>query len=193
MFVDMDIYEEDDIEREEAKNKITFIVLCIIIIKYVNMRSSIHKRISTYGNSDRSKYVKRIYQSDQSSIAMVRMNRNTFKHLVNIMRDRHLLRDTIHVSVEEQLVMFLHVVGHNQKNRVIGHNFMRSGATVSKYFGKVLRAIVALKDDFMSPPDAALPDKIKNDTRMWPFFKVNISLFYPQKKKQLHCQPIDML
>jgi hypothetical protein len=57
MFVDMDLYEEDDIEREEAKNKITFIVLCIIIIKYMNMRSSIHKRISTYGNSDRSKYV----------------------------------------------------------------------------------------------------------------------------------------
>jgi hypothetical protein len=172
MFVDMDLYEEDDIEREEVKNKITFIVLCIIIIKYVDMRSSIHKRISTYGNSDRSKYVKRIYQSDQSSIAMVRMNRSTFKYLVNIMRDRHLLRDTIHVSVEEQLVMFLHVVGHNQKNRVIGHNFMRSGATVSKYFGQVLRAIVALKDDFMPPPDIIIPDKIKSDQRMWPFFKV---------------------
>jgi hypothetical protein len=101
----------------------------------MNIRSSIHKRISIYDNSDRSKYVKRIYQSDQSSITMVRMNRSTFKQLVNIMRNRHLLRDTIHVSVEEQLVMFLHVVGHNKKNRVIGHNFIRSGTTVSKYFG----------------------------------------------------------
>jgi hypothetical protein len=80
------------------------------------MRSSIHKRISIYGNNDWSKYVKHIYQSDQSSIAMVRMNRSTFKHLMNIMRDCHLLRDTIHVSVEEQFVMLLHVVGHNKKN-----------------------------------------------------------------------------
>jgi hypothetical protein len=92
------------------------------------MHSSIHKRISTYDNSDRSKYVKRIYQSDQSSIAIVRMNRSTFKHIMNIMRGYHLLRDTIHVSVEKQLVMFLYVVGYNQKNRVIRHNFMRSGA-----------------------------------------------------------------
>jgi hypothetical protein len=105
---------------------------------------------------------------------MVRMNRSTFKHLVNIMRDRHLLCDTIHVSVEEQLVMFLHVVGHNQKNRVIGHNFMRSGATVNKYFGQVLRAIVALKDDFTLPPDIVILDKIKSDQRMWPIFKVII-------------------
>jgi hypothetical protein len=52
-----------------------------------------------------------------------------------------------------------------KKNRVIGHNFMRSDITVSKYFEKVLRAIVALKDDFMPPPDVALLDKIKNDTR----------------------------
>jgi hypothetical protein len=59
-----------------------------------------------------------------------------------------------------------------KKNRVIGHNFMRSGATVSKYFGQVLRAIVALKDDFMPPPDIIIPDKIKSDQRMWPFFKV---------------------
>jgi hypothetical protein len=49
---------------------------------------------------------------------------------------------------------------------------MRSDATVSKYFDQVLRAIVALKDDFMPPPDIIIPDKIKSDQRMWSLFKV---------------------
>jgi hypothetical protein len=51
---------------------------------------------------------------------------------------------------------------------------MRSGATVNKYFSQVLRAIVALKDDFMLPPDIVILDKIKSDQRMWSFFKVII-------------------
>jgi hypothetical protein len=111
----MDLYEEVDIERKEAKKKITLIIFYIIIIKHVNICSSIHKCISTNGSSDRSKYVKRIYQSDQCSIAMVKMNISIFKHLVDIMRDCHLLYDIIHISVEEQLMMFLHVMDHNKK------------------------------------------------------------------------------
>ena len=37
--------------------------------------------------------------------------------------------------------MFLHVVGHNQRFRVIHQNFRRSIETVSRYFREVLYAV----------------------------------------------------
>ena len=46
---------------------------------------------------------------------MMRMNRKTFVHLVDTMRERQLLLDVIHASIEEQIMMFLHTLGHNKK------------------------------------------------------------------------------
>ncbi|KAH7691710.1 Myb/SANT-like domain-containing protein [Dioscorea alata] len=43
------------------------------------------------------------------------------------------------------MAMFLHVVGHNVRNRVVGMNFLRSGETVSRYFHHVLHAIGELR------------------------------------------------
>ena len=45
------------------------------------------------------------------------------------------------VSVKEQVAMFLHVVGHNQRFRVVRHSFRRSIETVHKHFYVVLNAI----------------------------------------------------
>ena len=59
------------------------------------------------------------------------MRKDVFWKLSSHLRDARLLRDTIHVTVEEQLAMFLHTVGHNLRNCVIGFYFKRSGETVS--------------------------------------------------------------
>lgn len=44
---------------------------------------------------------------------MLLMRRDPFSKLVDTFRERGLLKDSIHVSVEEQVAMFFHVVGHN--------------------------------------------------------------------------------
>lgn len=82
--------------------------------------------------------------NDVECLSMLRMRRTPFLTLCNQLRDRHLLRDSIHSSVEEQVAMFLHVVGHNQRFRVIHQNFRRSIETVSRYFRQVLYAIGGL-------------------------------------------------
>jgi hypothetical protein len=46
--------------------------------------------------------------------------------------------DTINNCVEEQVSMFLHVVGHNQRFNVVHHNFRRSRETISRQFKQVL-------------------------------------------------------
>jgi hypothetical protein len=47
-----------------------------------------------------------------------------------MLRERNLLVDTVNCCVEEQVTMFLHIVGHNQSFRVIKQNWRRSIHTV---------------------------------------------------------------
>jgi len=68
-----------------------------------------------------------IYHStDVECISMLRMRRAPFFALCTIFRERQLVNDRDGVSVEEQVVMFLHVVGHNQRFRVVHSSFRRS-------------------------------------------------------------------
>lgn len=69
--------------------------------------------------------------------------------------------------------MFLHVVGHNQRFRVIHQNFRRSIETVSRYFRQVLYAIGELRDEMIRPPFEETPNKIRTSPRWYPFLKVN--------------------
>lgn len=76
-----------------------------------------------------------IYNStDEGCIEMLRMRRAPFFALCALFRERDLLRDTINSTVEVQVAMFLHVVGHNQRFRVIHQNFRRSKETISRHF-----------------------------------------------------------
>jgi len=51
--------------------------------------------------------------NDIECVNMLRMCRAPLFNLCNLLRDINLLRDTINCTMEEQVAMFLHVVGHN--------------------------------------------------------------------------------
>jgi hypothetical protein len=87
---------------------------------------------------------------------MLRLNRPSFFRFCKLFRERGLLQDTIHMCVEQQIAMFLHTVGHNVRNRLVGTNFGRSGETVSRYFNKVLHAVGELRNDYIKPPSCVL-------------------------------------
>ena len=75
----------------------------------------------------------------------VAYDQSSFFALCNLFRGRGLIRETSGCSVEEQVAMFLHVVGHNQRFRVVHESFRRSIETVSRVFHQVLYAIDELK------------------------------------------------
>jgi hypothetical protein len=58
------------------------------------------------------------------------MKRAPFFSLCNVFRVRGLVRETSGCSVEEQVAMFLHIVGHNQMFRVVHQAWRRSIETV---------------------------------------------------------------
>ncbi|WVZ70927.1 hypothetical protein U9M48_019556, partial [Paspalum notatum var. saurae] len=95
--------------------------------------------------------------NDVECVNMLRMRSTPFFHLCDLLRSRSLLKDSIHCSVEEQVAMFLHVVGHNQRFRVIHQNWRRPVET--------------LRNDMIKPLSSETPLKIRNSHRWYPYFK----------------------
>jgi predicted chitinase len=93
------------------------------------------------------------------------MTRAPFFALCNLFRGRGLVREISGCSVEEQIVMFLHIVGHNQRFRVVHQSFRRSIETVSRVFHQVLYAVGELRNDMIKPPTTATHPKIMGSQR----------------------------
>jgi len=122
---------------------------------------------------ERQNNLNKIYNCDDVEyVNMLRMRRVPFFHLCNVLRERNLLRNSIHSCVEEQFAMFLHVVGHNQRFRVVHQFWRRSVETVSRYFKEVLYAIGELRAEMIRPPSSETPLTIRNSHRLYPYFKV---------------------
>ena len=116
---------------------------------------------------------------------MLRMKIAPFARLVETFRNRGLLQDSINTGVEEQVAMFLHVVGHNQRFRVIHNTFKRSMETISRYFKQVLFAVGELIGEMIRRPSGQTPPKIRGRPRWYPNFKVSID--------NIHFSWLDML
>ncbi|RHN45074.1 putative harbinger transposase-derived nuclease domain-containing protein [Medicago truncatula] len=103
---------------------------------------------------------------------IIRMGPEAFMQLCLKLRGTGIVKDTIKYTVEEKVAKFLHIVGHNVKNRTISFFFYRSGETVSRHFHTVLHVILALGEEFIAQPSVAdVPPQILNNSRFYPFFK----------------------
>ena len=61
--------------------------------------------------------------TDDECLAMLRITRAPFFALCNLFRGRGQVLEISGCSVEEQVAMFLHVVGHHQRFRVVHQSF----------------------------------------------------------------------
>lgn len=107
---------------------------------------------------------------------MFRMDKHVFHKLCDILRQRGMLRDTAGVMIEEQLGIFLNIIGHNERNRVIQERFQHSGETISRYFNNVLKAIKSLSREFLQPPPLTTPAEILSNQRFYPYFQVYVQM-----------------
>ncbi|KAL7170116.1 hypothetical protein ACSBR2_035048 [Camellia fascicularis] len=101
------------------------------------------------------------------------MSKDAFVRLVSMLKRTQFLRDNPQSKVEEQVAKFLHIIGHNLRNRTIKFFYRRSGETVSRHFHQVLKAIISLEDIFLKQPDGFnCPPEIRNNPKYRPYFKV---------------------
>ena len=108
---------------------------------------------------------------------MLQMGKAPFAKLVETFRTRGLLKNSLHTGVGEQVAMFLHVVGHNQRFGVIHSRFRRSSETISRYFKQVLYAVGEMRGEMIKPASVRTPEKMRNSFRWYPYFKVSKSNF----------------
>ncbi|KAL2343348.1 hypothetical protein Fmac_004633 [Flemingia macrophylla] len=102
-----------------------------------------------------------------------------FINLCERVRATTLVNDAFRSTVEEQVAKFLHIVGHNVKNRSVSFFFHRSGETVSRHFHNVLNAIIMLEGDFLVQPSGRdVQPYILNNNRFYLYFKGQIITSY---------------
>lgn len=129
---------------------------------------------------------------DDGCCEMFRMNKHVFHKLCDILRQRGMLRDTSGVMIEEQLAIFLNIIGHNERNRVIQERFQHSGETISRHFNNVLKAIKSLSREFLQPPQLTTPPEILGNNRFYPYFKVQIALSFSAFIHMNHTMSLNM-
>ncbi|XP_057763911.1 uncharacterized protein LOC130985127 [Salvia miltiorrhiza] len=148
-----------------------------IVIAYIAKAESRKRKRGTavpkYGMicrmPDQIKHLDRmIGYTDIDCISNLRMDRSTFGRLCQILRVRGGLVNGNYVTVEEQVAIFLSMLAHHKKNRVVRFDFWRSGQTISHYIHAVLEAIIRLHDIFLVKPEAVTDEC--TDTR-WKWFK----------------------
>ncbi|XP_077247225.1 uncharacterized protein LOC143886941 [Tasmannia lanceolata] len=127
------------------------------------------------GYLTRRTFVRRITHAENHYVALLRMDVRCFRSFVGLFRNTTLLEDTIHCTVEELVAIFLSVIAHNERNRTVRATTRRSGATVSKYFNKVLDAVLILQDMFIVRPSRETPRAILDNPNFMPYFKDFIS------------------
>ncbi|XLR08197.1 hypothetical protein HN51_063095, partial [Arachis hypogaea] len=93
---------------------------------------------------------------------ILRMDPHAFLELCTKLRATGHVKDTIYVTVEEQVARFLYIIAHNVKNRTISFFFHRSGETINRNFHAVLRA---------QPSGTTIPSEILHSNRFYPYFK----------------------
>ncbi|XP_057770707.1 uncharacterized protein LOC130990497 [Salvia miltiorrhiza] len=118
---------------------------------------------------DQVKHMNRLVNvSYVDCIANLRMDRNTFGRLCHLLRQLGGLKDGRYVSIEEQVAMFLSVLAHHKKNRVVKFDFWRSGCTISTYVHAVLKAVLSLHILLFVRPQPVADDCVDN---RWRWFK----------------------
>jgi len=87
---------------------------------------------------------------------LLRVSKGCYVNLSNELRQKGLLFDSRNVTVEEQVPIFLFTIAHNERNQVMQIRFQHSGETISRYFNKVLGAIMRLCPHYIKAVEVRL-------------------------------------
>ena len=126
---------------------------------------------------DRENYLNSVlYCGNTHCLNQIRMRPAPFLKLCEVLEERKLLINAVHVSVREQVLMFLHILGHNVRFRAVGGRFFRSTWTIHNYFHMVLEAILKLYPDSVNPLSSLTPSKILDNSKFYPGLRIVLGL-----------------
>ena len=116
-----------------------------------------------------------LHGTETHCVNQLRMKSIAFHHLCHILTKGDHVCPTIHMSVTEQVFIFLQIIGHNVRFRVMGSRIYRSTETIYRYFKVVLRGVLKLYRTLIRLRREDTPPEITNSKRFYPYFMVNIA------------------
>ncbi|XP_059597509.1 uncharacterized protein LOC100853548 [Vitis vinifera] len=101
------------------------------------------------------------------------MDKETFMNLCDHLKRHENLQDTRFVTVEEAVAMFLLIVGHNVRMRVVVDRFQHSTETIARHFKEVRRALCRLGKILICPNNMTneVSSYVASNPKYFPWFK----------------------
>ena len=169
-------------KKKKPKAAILVSVASVLLVgvallkKLRRRRRRLHKAPYVNHAAEREEYINSIlHGSERHCVNQIRMKPITFHHLCHILIEGKHVRPTIHMSVTKQVLIFLHIIGHNVRFREMGSRIYRSIETVHRYFKVVLRGVLKLYRALIRLRSKDTPPERRNSRRYYPYFKVNIA------------------
>ena len=112
-----------------------YVTYATILVSVYHRSNYLERSISNERDYEQHALMERLTLMDNEDChSQLHMGNDAFTRLVTILRGRGRLRNSAHSDVEEQVSKFLHIVGHNLRNRTMKFYFKRSSETVSHHF-----------------------------------------------------------
>ena len=165
--------------KKKTKAAIIASVASVLLVGVALVRKLQCRRLprAPYVNraAEREHYINSIlHESERLCVSQIRMKSIAFHQLCHILTEGKHVCPTIHMSVTEQVLIFLHIIGHNVRFRVIGSQFHRLTETIYRYFKVALKGVLKLYRALIRLPSEDTPPEIRDSRRFYPYFKVNI-------------------
>jgi hypothetical protein len=122
----------------------------------------LERRVQERKQMLRNLYGSNIYCSDS-----LRLSKTSFYDLCAILRERCGLQDNLNVPVEEKLAIFLLILAHAVKMRLIRSTYGWSLEPISRHFNEILQCILSLSHEFIKLADS---DVSQPEDPKWKWF-----------------------
>jgi len=152
---------------------ITVIATGVAIIEQERNKIYIPREPRINAIAQREFYIDRISnQGDRHCVEQIRMKPVVLCNLCDVLTSRELLQSTQNMSIREQVIVFLQIIGRNQRFRFISGIYYRSIKTIHRYFRIVLKVVLKLYKHLIKDLGDTVPAEIMNNRRFYPYFKV---------------------
>ena len=134
----------------DTNQKIALVLIIYLYIRHFRSRPGKRKRDNTSTMSG-AQFTLELLENNLQCVELLRMSRDSFVRLCAHFRIQGWLKDSTHISVEEKMAMFLMMLGHNQRFRVIKRRFQHSTSTVHRCFHEVLGKMMHFAKEIIVP------------------------------------------
>ncbi|XP_028180268.1 protein ALP1-like [Glycine soja] len=165
-----------DEEEEEELEQIFFIIVSVVTM-LLGALTWYHdkyfvKEPARNLELERHSFLNRLYRGTETDcIEQLRVSKKAFFKLCRILQEKGQLVKTKNVPIDEAVAMFLHILAHNLKYRVVHFSYCRSMETISRQFKNVLRAIMKVSKEYLKFYEYNLEGSVENK---WRWFKNSI-------------------